>query len=401
MKIALVVPHIFMHQRILPRVIFSPGHLTISLAKGLAELGHEVTLFSPGSVDEYLQPSQNQEDGEKHGLRIKNQTADLSRFEAELEARGDDYLDLLKKHPLTYITLARQVQAEIVAQAYEQANQDQFDLVHVWTNEEELALVNARFCQKPVVFTHHEPFSFLVKYRSIFPKYSHLNWISISKSQQQTLNQQVEDRVSWVGNVYHGLKKDRFKLNSEPGDYLVYMGRIIKPKGVHLAIKAAKQAGKKLKIAGKHYAGHSKDKYWQEQIKPQLDGEQIEYLGFVRSDQEKQQLLGNAQALLMPSTWSEPFGLVMIEALACGTPVIGFDRGAIPEVIENEKTGRVIAFEPSQTEQNLARMVRAIKKINSIKRQNCRRAFEEKFTSKKMLQNYHSIYQRLVEKRLE
>ncbi|KUK79439.1 MAG: hypothetical protein XD95_0391 [Microgenomates bacterium 39_7] len=404
MKIALVVPHIFMHQQILPDVIFSPGELALSLASGLSELGHQVTLFTPGSVEELLQDS-----------KVKNITADLTLFEEELAARGDTYLNLLKKHPLTFITLARQVQSELIAQAYALANQGEFDLVHVWCNEEEQALVNARFCQKPVVFNHHEPFNFLTKYRAIFPKYPHLNWLSFSYAQRQTFGL-PPPQVNWVGNIYHGLPADKYKLQKTPQDYLLYMGRIIQPKGVHYAIAAAKKLGIKLKIAGKHYAGHSKDKYWQEFIEPEIDGNQIKYVGFVKDVEDKQKLLGGAKALIMPSTWQEPFGLVMIEAMACGTPVLGFDCGAIPEVVEDGVSGLVVKYlskkiieenikvkkqsweELQQDEQfkdNVDHLKSSIKEIDQISRRKCRQCFEKRFALNKMVEGYEQLYKKL------
>ncbi len=405
MKIALVVPHIFMHQQILPDVIFSPGRLALNLAETLAGRGHQVTLFTPGPVDEFISDK-----------KIANVTADLARFEQELAQRDDIYLDLLKKHPLTYITLARQVQSELIAAAYEQANQGKFDLVHVWCNEEEQALVNARFCQKPVVFNHHEPFNFLTRYRAIFPKYPQLNWISFSQAQRQTFGL-PEEKVNWVGNVYHGLPKEQFQLQTNPEDYWLYMGRIIKPKGVHYAIQMAKKAGKKLKIAGKHYAGHSKDKYWQEFVKPELESDQIEYVGFVRETEAKQELLGKAAALLMPSTWQEPFGMVMIEALACGTPVIGFNRGSLPEVVENSVTGWLVDYKREEKlvkngkkvnknrrqlqqdkafQQNLKRLLAAAEKLEKLDRKACRQEFEKRFTLEKMADGYEKIYQKLT-----
>src|SRR5690606_8357074 len=143
---------------------------------------------------------------------------------------------------------------------------------------------------------------------------------------------------------YHGIDKNRFRPELHPrGDYVTYLGRIIEPKGIHLAIEAVKHYNTvnddhlKLKIAGKHYSGHSKDTYWQEKIKPEL-GPDIEYVGYIKSDAEKQELLGNSKALLVPSTFDEPFGLVSIEALACGTPVIGLSAGATSEIIDHGKT---------------------------------------------------------------
>lgn len=374
MRIGLVVPHIFMHREILPHVIFSPGKLALDLAAGLEKLGAEVTLFSPGPADTH----------------VRNITADLSYFEGELAGRGDTYIDLLKKHPLTFISLARQVQAEVIAKAFKMANDGELDVVHIYTNEEDIALPFAALCDAPVVLTHHDPFSFLVKYKNIFPKYKHLNWISMSLAQRAGM----PPDTNWTANIYHGLAADAFKPNDKPaGGYIAYLGRVIESKGVHLAIAAAKKAGVKLKIAGKHYTGHGKDDYWQEKILPELDSS-IEYVGFIKGDAEKQEFLGNADALIVPSTFDEPFGMVLIEALACGTPVIGLDSGAIPEVIKDKQTGFVVQKSESEAA-TIDELINAIANIAQIERKACRTDFETRFTLERMCQEHLDTYKKL------
>ena len=379
MRIGLVVPHIFMQRAILPHVIFSPGKLALDLAAGLQKLGQDVTLFSPGAVD----------------TPATNITADLTLFEQELAGRGDTYLDLLKKHPVTFISLARQVQAELIAKAFAMANNDELDVVHIYTNEEDIALPFVQLCTKPVVFTHHDPFNFLIKYKNTFPKYKHLNWISISMAQRQGM----PAGTNWIANIYHGLDEHAFTPNYKPkGKYLAYLGRIIESKGVHLAIAAVKQHNAAypddaytLKIAGKHYAGHGKDAYWREQIEPQLGGH-IQYVGFVDTDEQKQSLLGDAQALIVPSTFDEPFGLVLIEALACSTPIIGLRSGAIREIIRQNKTGIIVKRGDETT--MIAALRTAIQEIGRINRADCRIDFETRFTLHRMCQahihTYHS-----------
>jgi len=370
LRIALVAPHIFLHRDILPQVIFSPGQLVIDLAEGLQQLGVSVTLFSPGPVD----------------VAVPNIAADLTYFERELAGRGDTYLDLLKKHPFTFVTLARQVQTEMIAKAYAAANNNEFDIVHIYTNEEDTALPFAKLCKKPVVFTHHDPFNFLVKYKNVFPKYKHLNWISVSYAQRVGM----PAGTNWVGNVYHGLAPDRFSFVESPrGDYIAYFGRIIQPKGLHLAIAAAQKAGLKLKIAGKHYTGY-KDTYWREQIQPQLS-DCVEYVGFIKDDAQKQDFLGNAKALIVPSIYDEPFGMVAIEALACGTPVLCLDSGALPEIIADGVNGYVITKNHDSSE-TIAHLANAITKIDAISRKDCRASFEKSFTLKNMAQGYADIY---------
>jgi len=382
MKVGIVVPHIFMQSAILPQVIFSPATLALSLADGLQKQNVDVSLFTPGPVE----------------AKVTNITADLSNFEKELSMRGDGYLDLLKKHPLTFISLARQVQAELIAKAYHLANKGDLDIVHMYTNEEDTALTFAEFCRKPVLFTHHDPFNFQVKYRNVFPKYKHLNWLSLSMAQRKTM----PAGTNWVGNVYHGLDPMLWKPRFKPsGNYVAYMGRIIEPKGVHLAIAALEEYNRQadkpltLKIAGKHYASQAKDSYWLKHIEPRLKSPHIEYVGFIKDRSAKQAFLGNAQAVLMPSVFDEPFGMVAIESLACGTPVIGLNSGALPEIITEPKVGCIVTKSTSvdQTCQDLAR---ALLQIPLFDRHTCRQIFEERFTVERMCTEHRHIYEKFV-----
>lgn len=385
MKIALVVPHIFMHRDILPEVIFSPGTLALDLAKSLDTLGEDITIFSPGPLD----------------TPLKNITADLGFFEAELEKRELSYTELLKQHSFTFVTLARQVQSELLADVFARANRGEFDIVHIYTNEEDNALPFAQLCKVPVVFTHHDPFNFLIKYQSVFPKYKHLNWLSMSKAQRLTM----PEGTNWVGNIYHGLPLQEYSPQLIPsGNYVASLGRIIKAKGVHLAIAAIIRYNQAhpdkpltLKIAGKHYSGQ-KDQYWQHHVKPYIDSGAIEYVGFLRTNREKQEFLGHARALLVPSLFDEPFGIVMIEAFACGTPVIGLKSGAIPEVVTHNKTGFLIdkpkpREEPAETIGGLAH---ALERVDSISRSDCRKEFEQKFTTERMASEHITIYKKLT-----
>jgi glycosyltransferase involved in cell wall biosynthesis len=386
----------FMHQDILPRVIFSPGQLAVGLCEGLQELGADVTLFSPGPVD----------------TKVRNISADLSLFERELELRGDGYIDLLKKHPLVFISMARQVQSELLARAFAMANAGELDVIHVYANEEDLALPFSQLCKQPVVFTHHDPFNFLAKYRSLFPKYAQLNWISLSKAQRRGMPADT----NWVANISNGLDARELQVNLQPsGRYLAYLGRIVESKGLHLAIEAVKaynansQKPYVLKIAGKHYAG-AKDEYWQKQIEPLIDGKEIQYEGFIATRERKQDFLGNAAAALVPSTFDEPFGVVMIEALACGTPVIGLDSGGIAEVVRNGETGYLVpksmramrdpknnrvsqVVDDGPTAHALAE---AIDGIGIIDRSVCRRDFEQRFTRERMCSEHLAVYSSLV-----
>lgn len=394
LRVGIVVPHIFMQDDVLPNVIFSPGQLAKSLSDELVAQGIDVTLFSPGTVI----------------TSAKNITADLSLFEAELKVRGDTYTSLLKKHPLTFITLARQVQAELLMKAFEMANNAELDIVHVYTNEEELGLVFQKLCKKPVVFTHHDPFNFLVQYRSNMSKYKDSKWLAISESQKTGM---PED-TNWVKTIYHGLDENQWpEQNHGKENYIAYIGRIIEPKGVHLAIQATILHNQKnpeapliLKIAGKHYSGSKPGSYWEEQIEPYLDRSDIEYVGFIDRIPEKQKFLAKAKALVVPSVFSEPFGMVVIEALACSTPVIGLDSGAIPEIIEDGVNGYVIekkVLESSPRGHELApevveKLAQSFEKISSVDPNACRESFLSKFTLKKMASEHIAAYEVITKK---
>ena len=380
LRVALVVPHIFLHRDILPNVIFSPGILALDLASQLPHYGIDVTVFSPGPVE----------------TNVPNITADLGYFENELKLRGDSYIDLLKKHPAIFVSLARQVQSEIIARAYKAANDNEFDVVHIYMNEEDIALPFAKLCNKPVVFTHHDPFSLLIKYKNVFPKYTDLNWISLSMAQRA----EMPPETNWVANIYHGLDENTYKpIVSPSSDYVAYLGRIIKSKGVELAISAVKHYNEsadkplKLVIAGKHYSDESSDSYWNEYIKPELN-EMICYAGFIKDEFQKNEFLGNARALIVPSVFNEPFGMVMIEALACGTPVIGLDSGAIPEII-NPRNG-ILVTKSTDTEMTSRDLAKAIDDISSINRTACRKDFENRFTLNRMVEQHAGLYVRLA-----
>lgn len=190
--------------------------------------------------------------------------------------------------------------------------------------------------------------------------------------------------------VYNGVPIKAYSFNSEvrDGAPLVYLGRIEEIKGVHLAIKVASLSKRKLIIAG-NVPNEPKHKlYFQSKIAPHIDGKKIQYMGPV-SDDQKNELLGNAAALLMPILWDEPFGIVMSEALACGTPVIGLNRGSVPEVVQNGINGFVC--------ESVDEMVEAVNYIKNINRTLCRQIMERKFSDIAIVNEYEKLYMKLAD----
>jgi glycosyltransferase involved in cell wall biosynthesis len=192
--------------------------------------------------------------------------------------------------------------------------------------------------------------------------------------------------VNWYGTVYHGLPSDLYEPRKEPGRYLVFLGRISPEKRVDRAIEIAKLAQMPLKIAAKVDAVDRC--YMEKEIRPLLNHPLVEFIGEI-SDADKGLLLKNAYALLFPIDWSEPFGLVMIEAMACGTPTVAFRRGSVPEVLDNGVTGWIV--------DDVAQAAEALTRLRRFDRVRCRRVFEKRFSARRMAQDYAEIYRRVIE----
>ncbi len=194
----------------------------------------------------------------------------------------------------------------------------------------------------------------------------------------------------FVSISYHGLPSDLFRPTFELGSYLAFLGRLTAEKGPEAAIRIARAAGMPLRIAAKVPRGERS--YFKEQLEPQIDGKQVQLTGEV-NDETKQQFLAGAAALLFPIDWPEPFGLVMIEAMACGTPVIAFKSGSVPEVIDDGITGFVVSGE--------AEAIQAVGRLGELDRQRVRRHFEKRFTARRMAEEYLRHYNTLVSTKAE
>jgi len=217
----------------------------------------------------------------------------------------------------------------------------------------------------------------------LYREYTEIPVISISDAQRLPLSW-----VNWQGTVHHGLPADLLPFNPRGGDYLAFLGRISPEKGVEAAVAIARKSGIKLKIAAK--VDKVDLQYYQTEIKPLLDGPLVEFIGEIR-EEEKKEFLGNALALVFPIDWEEPFGLVMIEAMSCGTPVIAFARGSVPEVIRDGISGYIV--------RDIDGAVRAAWQVGAISRRGCRSYFEERFLVKRMAEDYLALYQKLMVKK--
>jgi glycosyltransferase involved in cell wall biosynthesis len=214
----------------------------------------------------------------------------------------------------------------------------------------------------------------------LYQMYSEMPLISISDAQRDPLSW-----ANWQGTVHHGMPPDHLSLYSDAGKYLAFLGRTSPEKGLDEAINIAKKAGMPLKIAAK--IDRVDTEYFNTVIKPLLKDPLIEFIGEIGYS-EKNDFLGNAAALLFPIQWPEPFGIVLMEAMACGTPVIAYPNGSVPEIVVDGVTGYAVP--------NAEFAVRALRMIPQFNRQRCRLHFEQYFTASRMTRDYLAIYEKLV-----
>lgn len=256
-----------------------------------------------------------------------------------------------------------------------------FDVIH--SHLDFLGFPLARRNPHPVVTTLHGRLD-LPELQPVFREFAEMPLVSISDAQRRPL-----PWANWHATVHHGLPRHLYTQHSQHQGYLAFLGRISPEKRPDHAIEVAKRTGLPLRIAAK--VDPADQQYYRSEIEPLLDHPLIEFIGEI-SDSEKDDFVGNALALVCPYDWPEPFGLVLIEALACGTPVLAYRRGSIPEVIEDGITGFVC--------ENLSEMVAAVERLENIDRRRCRASFEERFTADRMARDYVALYERIIEDRV-
>jgi glycosyltransferase involved in cell wall biosynthesis len=253
-----------------------------------------------------------------------------------------------------------------------------FDVVHAHIEGMHLPLLSR--LSVPFLTTMHGRLDLpgLVDVVQQFPKAA---FVSISNNQRLPLR-----GARWCGTVYHGLPAGLFRPSYVPGSYLAFLGRLTAEKGPEVAIRIAHAAGMPLRIAAKVPRGERG--YFKEKLEPQIDGAQIRLVGEL-NDEAKAPFLAGAAALLFPIDWPEPFGLVMIEAMACGTPVVAFRSGSVPEVIDECVTGFIVDGEEEA--------INAIKRLGQLDRRRVRARFEQRFTAERMAQEYVRHYRSVME----
>ena len=339
MRIAQVSP---LWESVPPKLYGGTERIVSYLTEELVRLGHDVTLFASGdSVTtarlEAICP---------HALRLNtgifNRDAPMTMLMEQALGRPGD-----------------------------------FDIIHSHLDFQGFPL--ARRNTIPTVTTFHGRLD-LPELQPVFHEYAEMPMVSISNAQRKPVSW-----ANWQATVHHGLPRDLYTLHSSPGTYLAFLGRIAPEKRPDHAIEVAKRVGIPLRIAAK--VDPMDQNYFHTEIEPLLSHPLIEYLGEI-TDAEKDEFLGQAMALVCPYDWPEPFGLVLIEALACGTPVLAYRRGSIPEIIENGSTGFVC--------ESLDEMTAAVQRIPEIDRRACRVTFDQRFSAERMAQDYLRVYEQAI-----
>jgi glycosyltransferase involved in cell wall biosynthesis len=338
MKIAQVAPLI---EAVPPMLYGGTERVVAYLTDELVDLGHQVTLFASGDSV------------------TKAELAPIWPRALRLDPGVKDY----------FAPLFMELES-VARRAHE------FDIIHCHLDY--FAYPMLRLLGVPSVTTLHGRLD-LPELAPLYELFDDIPVVSISNAQRQPLPQ-----ANYVATIHHGLPQHSLR-KGPGGDYLAFLGRISPEKAPDAAIRIAAQAGMPLKIAAK--VDRADVEYFKTAIEPLLSLGDVEFVGEISED-KKGEFLGNAAALLFPIAWREPFGLVMIEAMACGTPVVAFNNGSVSEVLENGTTGFIVNSE--------AEAVKALADIGSLSRDRVRDGFDRRFTARHMAQNYLKVYSRLA-----
>lgn len=340
MRIAQVAP---LHESVPPRTYGGTERIVHYLTEALVREGHEVTLYASGDS--------------RTSARLRPGVVEALRS-------SSTHRDPLAWHVLQLARVAREAADH--------------DLVHFHTDFLHYPLW--RRMSVPQLTTLHGRLD-LPDLRPLYEEFGDIRVVSVSDSQRLPLR----DVARWAGTVYNGIPAESYTFQSERGSYLAFLGRISPEKGPETAMDIAIRAGIPLKMAAKTDAIDRE--YFDARIRHRLAHPLVEYVGEL-DEHHKNEFLGGALALLFPIDWPEPFGLAMIEAMACGTPVIAYSRGAVPEVVSEGVSGYVVA--------SVDEAVDAIDRIDRIDRAGCRAHFEQRFTAEHMLQGYLDLYRQIA-----
>jgi glycosyltransferase involved in cell wall biosynthesis len=339
MRIAQVAP---LYESVPPQAYGGTERVVSYLTEELVRLGHDVTLFA--TADSVTQ------------ARLVGAWPRPLRTDAACLDQQAPHLAMLE---------------EVFRRAAD------FDVIHFHVDYQHFPF--SRREHRPHVTTLHGRLD-IPELRAVYREYPDMPVVSISDAQRRPL-----PWLNWQATVYHGLPLDLHPFREKSDDYLAFLGRISPEKRLDRAIAIAKRTGRKLKVAAK--IAKADEDYFRRDIEPLIHHPLVEFLGEI-GGRAKDEFLARAYALLFPIDWPEPFGLVMIESLACGTPVIAWRGGSVPEVLDEGRTGFIV--------EDLDQAVRAVGRVAEVSRAECRAVFERRFSARRMTQDYLAVYRRLA-----
>ena len=337
-------------------IVYAPMDIAIEVSEGLIKKGHEVDFYGPEGT------KVNVTKVVSAGLKALNQSDGNSILKKPNigGAEADKIFNLWDQF--------------LIAKMFAEAEKGNYDLLHIHPIDRALPLALSH-PKIPVFYTLHDP---IYPWRAeIFSMFSSPNqyYVSISDAQRKPA-----PNLNYAATIYNGVNLDTFRFSESHDNYLLFVGRLQPEKGLAEAVQIAKMTGEKLLIVGPPVTGA----YWDEKVAPYLN-EKIRYVGFVPRE-ELFKYYQRAKATLVPIQWEEPFGLILTESMACGTPVIAFDRGSVSEIVIEGKTGFIIK------DNNLEEMADAVKKIDEIKRIDCRKHVEDNFSIQRMVDHYEEVF---------
>jgi glycosyltransferase involved in cell wall biosynthesis len=340
MRIAQVSP---LFESVPPKAYGGTERVVSYLTEELVERGHEVTLFASGDS--------------------KTRARLISSCPVSLRLSNN-----CKNELMNHVVQLQMVQDRL----------QEFDVIHYHTDYFHYPL--SKLNRSVHLTTLHGRLD-IPDLQHLYNTFQKIPLVSISDSQRKPLPQ-----ANWINTVYHGLPKHLYSFHERKGEYFAFLGRICPEKGVERSIELAKRTGIPLKMAAK--VDEADKEYYERIIKPQLNHPLIEYIGEI-GEKEKNEFLGKAICTLFLIDWPEPFGLVMIESMACGTPVLACGSGSVPEIIDNGITGCMIS--------SIDQVDKAVHEILKINRRDCRDKFEERFSVQRMTTDYLKTFHQLVE----
>lgn len=392
MKVGLLVPSIYMQKKYLETRISAPMKLALVMAKYLKRRGHEVIFFAGPDV-----PTE---------ATVVSSDTELLDERLILDYQQDIPKDSYKT--LTLYETKKYYELGLTLRAYQYAKEHNVDVMHQYHSLGNLSHYFEDVYKIPTVYTLHilpPEVGTLTNWR--YRKFNKSHFIGISQSQKKMF-EDVVPNINIVNVIQHGVELDSIEYNEIPEDYYAFIGRLIPEKGLDLAIQAISDADN-LKVATWINPVIEETEYYQKEIKPFISQKHVEILGLL-DEQKRNNFLKNAKAFIFPLRWEEPFGMVLIEAMACGTPVIAFAKGSIPEIIRDGETGFIVNSSDDDKRGDwiikstgIQGLREAIAKLNSLSseeyrqmRKNCRELVEKKFSAELMAENYEEVYKNLA-----